>query len=95
MDNFAQASKTKVQIVMFFGTFCGPCRMLKPVLEKLPEDIYDVHFIDVEKDIRTAVREGIHSVPTVYIYNKGEKVGGWKGYIPAKRVNDLLSEVAK
>ena len=89
MDKVIAASKTKTQIVMFWGTFCGPCRMLKPVLEGL-SDQYDITFIDVEKDIRTAQQHNIRAVPTVHIYYNGQRAGGFKGYLPAKRITDLL-----
>ena len=93
MDEILAASKLKKQIVMFFGNFCGPCRMLKPVLTQLQGEEYDVSFIDVEKDVQIARQERIYSVPTVYVLDGGQKVGGFKGYISPGKINDILNQI--
>lgn len=78
---------------MFFGNFCPPCRMLKPILAGYQGDDYDVHFVDIEGNIKLASQEGIRSVPTVYVYSGGSKVGGWRGYIPKNKIDTILEKI--
>lgn len=60
-------------IVKFGATWCGPCRMLKPILEKVAEEI-DVYDVDVDKNQEAVVKYGVRSVPTVLIVKDNQIV---------------------
>ncbi len=65
-------------IADFFATWCGPCQMLKPVIEELSEEYKDVKFVKVDVDEVTelAAEYWITSIPTVFIgYNHEIKEG--------------------
>lgn len=60
-------------IVDFYADWCGPCRMLAPILEKLSEEIDTVKFfkIDVETDREFAIKNNISSIPAIILYQNG------------------------
>ena len=81
-------------VVQYYATWCGPCKMLKPVLEGLSEEMSDSKFYRVDIDLfRTqAIEAGIRSVPTVVLYKDGEEVDRQSGYQPKERVAAWLNQ---
>ena len=81
-------------VVQYFATWCGPCKMLKPVLESLSTELTDVKFYRVDIDLfRTqAIEAGIKSVPTVVLYKDGEEVDRQSGYQPKERVSAWMNQ---
>ena len=68
-------SQEKVVIADFFATWCGPCRMLSPIIEQLSEEFSEkvrVIKIDIDKENELANMYNIQSVPTVIIFKDGE-----------------------
>ena len=72
----------KVVLVDFFATWCGPCRMLSPILEEVSEETngeYEIVKVDVDESYDLAKKFGIMSVPTMIIFQDGveaEKIIG-------------------
>lgn len=72
----------KVVLVDFFATWCGPCRMLSPILEEVSEEAngeYEIIKVDVDESYDLAKKFGIMSVPTMIIFQDGveaEKIIG-------------------
>lgn len=72
----------KVVLVDFFATWCGPCRMLSPILEEVSEVAngeYEIVKVDVDESYDLAKKFGIMSVPTMIIFQDGveaEKIIG-------------------
>ena len=74
-----------VAVVDFSATWCGPCRMLAPVLEQISEELGDrakFYNVDVDDDGALAAGFGISSVPTVLILKKGRVVDQSLGFRP-------------
>jgi len=63
-------------VVDFFATWCGPCKMLAPIFEKVAEDNPEIDFykVDVDKCEDLARSFGIMSIPTLVCFEKGEEV---------------------
>lgn len=77
----------------FFATWCGPCRMLAPVLEKLEGEFEDrAQFVkvDIDENAELAVRYGIMSIPFVGVFKSGELVDKSIGFGTAEELKDFL-----
>lgn len=72
-------------IVDFFATWCGPCRMLSPVLEEI-SDKYKIVKIDVNECSNLAKKYGIMSVPTIMKFKNGEEIDKIIGFYPKEEL---------
>ena len=86
---FDAAIKEGKVLVDFFATWCGPCKMLSPVLEELAEKNPDllVLKIDVDEVGVLAARFGIQAIPTLILFKDGTQVDKRLGY---QNMNQLL-----
>ncbi|TVP85076.1 MAG: thioredoxin [Acholeplasmataceae bacterium] len=80
--------------VQYYATWCGPCKMLKPVLDSLSDDMKDVKFfrVDIDQYRQQAIEAGIRSVPTVVLYKDGEEVDRQAGYQPKERMASWMEK---
>ncbi len=80
-------------IVDFFATWCGPCQMLKPMLEKVAQE-YDcvVAKVDTDKNPYLAQAFKIEGVPDVKIISQGEIIDGFVGVLPEPELKQLLGK---
>jgi thioredoxin 1 len=79
---FEDTIKSGVTLVDFFADWCGPCKMLAPVLEDVSLQYPDIEFVkvNVDENMDLAERFGIMSIPTVYLFKDGEVIGKTGGY---------------
>lgn len=79
-------------LVDFFADWCGPCRMLAPVLETLDKEIpaLKVGKVNVDECGELAMRFGISSIPFVALFRNGQMVASALGYMPAQALRDAL-----
>ena len=77
MENFNEIiNGNQLTLVDFFATWCGPCKMMHPVLEQLKENFGDsirILKIDVDKAQELAMNYRIQSVPTLMLFQKKKK----------------------
>lgn len=88
-EDFKNEVKEGIVIVDFYATWCGPCKMLSPVLEEV-SDTFKVIKVDVDKHEDLAKEFGIMSVPTIMIYKDGNIEKSLVGFMPK---DALLSEI--
>ncbi|HXG42361.1 MAG: thioredoxin [Dehalococcoidia bacterium] len=82
-------------LVDFWAPWCGPCRMVAPIVEELAQE-YDgkVKFVKVNTDdnVDTAVRYGIRSIPTLLVFKGGEPVAQVIGFRPKSELKKVLEK---
>ncbi|TDT50288.1 thioredoxin [Fonticella tunisiensis] len=83
----------KPVLVDFFATWCGPCKMLAPVIEEVAQKMegeVKVVKLDVDENPQTSRMYGIMSVPTMVLFKDGKPVGKLVGFNPAERIESAL-----
>lgn len=79
----------------FFATWCGPCRMLAPVMEELSEELGErAVFVKMDTDAEPepAVQLRIYSIPCVKVFKGGEEVASTVGFSPKEEMKSFLEE---
>ena len=88
-----EASKTALVLVEFWATWCGPCKQLMPVLEKIAREsggTIRLAKIDVDRNQAIAQQMGVQSVPSVFAFVKGRPVDGFAGALPEPQIKEFL-----
>lgn len=93
-NNFRQEvlQSDKPVLVDFFATWCGPCRMVGPILEEIAEEREDIKVckIDVDQEPELAAQYRVVSIPTLAVFEKGEVVATSLGAKPKAQILDML-----
>ncbi len=76
----------------FWATWCGPCKMIAPVVEELSEERTDIRFgkVNVDEEMELAVQFGVSSIPTLVVIKDGKAVATSVGYRPKAELEKLL-----
>ena len=94
LENFeAEVTKSdKPVLVDFFAPWCGPCRMLSPIIDEIAEERTDVKVckINTDEQEELAMRFGIMSIPTLIVFKNGEVVKKTMGVQPKAAILGLL-----
>jgi len=93
---FENLSRNHLTLVDFWATWCGPCRMMSPIVEELAAEMPEVTFakVNVDEHPDVAMDLGIQAIPTLILYRDGEMVERVMG-VTAKSALKALIEKAK
>ncbi|NQZ65600.1 MAG: thioredoxin family protein [Mycoplasmatales bacterium] len=80
-----------IQIVNVFGTWCGPCKMLAPILEEISKET-ETFKIDIDENPEYAAKMQIKAVPTTLVYNNGTLKEKIMGFVPKNVIESKIEE---
>ncbi|MCF0241574.1 MAG: thioredoxin [Treponema sp.] len=93
-NDLGEAKKAAVAVLDFNATWCGPCRMLAPVLEEVSEEMKtkaEFFSVDVDVNPELAAEYGIIGVPCVVILKNGESIGIATGFRPKEDLIEFIN----
>ena len=88
-------NQSGVVIVDFYATWCGPCKMLAPVLESIDNEMENIKVVkvDIDESRRLAMNYGIQSVPTIKIFKDGREVVTRVGFQPKETLENIIQMI--
>ncbi|HEI1302523.1 thioredoxin [Staphylococcus aureus] len=93
--DFDSKVESGVQLVDFWATWCGPCKMIAPVLEGLAADYEgkaDILKLDVDENPSTAAKYEVMSIPTLIVFKDGQPVDKVVGFQPKENLAEVLDK---
>ena len=91
-QTFKEFSSNGKVVVDCFAEWCGPCKMLSPIIDELAEELTDVNFykLNVDESVEVVRKYNIMSIPTILIFNDGELINQTVGLKSKEELKDLL-----
>tara|TARA_Y100000590_G_scaffold84293_3_gene94186 strand:- start:1029 stop:1895 length:867 start_codon:yes stop_codon:yes gene_type:complete len=94
-ENIIEASKEKLVIVDFWAPWCGPCKQLTPLLEKITnksEGKVLLAKVNIDDNQQVAGQLRIQSIPAVFAFKNGQIVDAFQGVIPEKKITEFIEK---
>lgn len=93
-QNFSEETSKGLVLADFWATWCGPCKMIAPVLEEIDAEMGDkvkIVKLDVDENQETAAKYGVMSIPTLIFFKDGEIVDKVIGYRPKESLEEVIN----
>ncbi len=93
--NFKEKTQKGVVLVDFFATWCGPCRMMAPILEDVQETFSNelkIYKVDIDDNENLARSFGIMSIPTLILFVNGERKEKQVGLMMQDELEDMIKK---
>ena len=92
--NFDELTNEGLVLVDFYADWCGPCKMIAPVLEEIDKEDADLNIVKVDVDAQgvLAQRYGVMSIPTLVLFKDGKKVDQMIGFVPKPNLVQFYSK---
>lgn len=93
-EEFLEVTKSGLVLVDFFANWCGPCKMMSPVLEEVEEEIEALTVVKVDTDENGALaaKFGVQSIPNMILFKDGKVVDQLIGFTPKDVCIEKISQ---
>ena len=83
-----------IVVVDFFATWCGPCKMIAPIIEELEKEMTNIKFVklDVDENPEVSNKYQIQSIPTLKVFKDGQDVDTVVGFLPKDQIKALIEK---
>lgn len=90
-------TKKELVLIDFFAEWCGPCKMVAPILKEVKSLVPDVSIIkiDVDKNQELATKFQIRGVPTLMLFKDGQSVWRQSGVLQARQIVEVINRFRK
>ena len=92
--NFAESIRSGPAVVDFWAAWCGPCRMIAPVIEQLARERTDIRFakLNVDENPRTSAAFGVQGIPLLVLFKDGKERGRIVGAVPRGQIESAIKQ---
>lgn len=90
-------NEDKLVVVDFFATWCGPCKMLAPVLEEIQGEMDNVKIVkvDIDENPNLAAQYGVSNIPTIKLFKNGDAITTKVGFAPKDSLVGMIESAHK
>jgi thioredoxin 1 len=96
MDSFETVINSDTPVLVdFFATWCGPCKMMSPILKEVKDKMGDnvkIIKVDVDKNQQLAAHFNVQGVPTLIVFKNGQARWRQSGVVQARQLQQVLNE---
>ena len=92
-NNMDEVLESKLALVDFSATWCGPCQMLAPIIEELSDELdgeVDFYNADSDENMELAQEYDLHSIPALLLFKNGEVVARTVGFQPKEAIKSFI-----
>lgn len=91
VEGLREEIESGVKVIDFWATWCGPCRMLEPIVNELGEN-HDIIKLDVDQWQEMANYYGVMSVPTLILLHDGKEIDRTSGFKPKEELEKFITQ---
>lgn len=93
-ENFNEVIGNGLTLVDFYAEWCGPCKMLSPIIEEVSNELTDIKFVKVNIDEHSDIAQkyGVMSIPTLIIFKDGQELDKSIGFLPKEDMIEFLDK---
>lgn len=92
MENFDELINEDLVVVDFYADWCGPCKMMHPVLDEIKMEKIKVVKVNVDENEELARKYGIMSIPTLLLFKNGKLISTKNGFTPLPLLKNWINE---
>ena len=91
--NLVEDNNKELIVVDFYAKWCGPCRMLGPVIEEVcDENNVTLYKVNTDENQQLAQKHGVMALPTVLFFRNGDEIERFVGFRPKEDIQEILNQ---